>query len=103
MKDGDRRKNLYWLFSACATLSYLLILTSLMLVPGSDPATNRVLLTFAAFMLALSLLVGIWRFGTTDAPITSGQFGIFVGVIVILQLGLCVTQLIAQLVALRNH
>ena len=82
------RLSLYWLLSGIATLVNLLVVSGLMTVPGVEPATKLSLLSFASLLLALPLVVGIWKFRETEAPIMAWPFGSIIGVILMLQLAL---------------
>jgi len=97
------RTNLYWLLSGFATFVYLLIVSGLMTVPGVEPATKLFLLSFAALLLALPIVIGIWRFGDTDTPISAYPVGPIIGVVLMLQFALSLVQVFAQVLILMRR
>lgn len=108
IEDDDRYRRIrlraYWAASAVATFIYLLIVFSLLMVPGVESAVKLWLLSVSAILLATPLVIGTWRFRTTEAPLTVWPLGPVVGVILMLEFVNCVIQVIAQvLLALRPH
>jgi hypothetical protein len=89
------RLNLYWQLSGLATLVYLLVVGGLMTVPGVDSATKLLLLSFTGLLLALPLVIGVWKFRESEVPITAWPLGPVVGVILMLQFVLSVAQVLA--------
>lgn len=105
--EGDNntrttRLNLYWLLSGVATLAYLLVVGGLMTVPGVDSATKLLLLSFTGLLLALPLVIGVWKFRETEAPITAWPLGSVVGVVLMLQFVLSVAQVLALVWIIRE-
>lgn len=97
MEDENRttRLNLYWLLSGVATLAYLLVVGGLMTVPGVDGATKLLLLSFTGLLLVVPLIIGVWKFRETEAPIMARPFGPIVGVALLLQFVLSIAQVLA--------
>ena len=94
-KSRTTRLNLYWLLSGVATFAYLLVVGGLITVPGVESATKLLLLSFTGLLLALPLVIGVWKFRETDAPITAGPLGSVVGVVLMLQFVMSVAQVLA--------
>jgi hypothetical protein len=108
MEDDDQYRRIrlraYWTASAVATFIYLLIVFSLLLVPGVVSAVKLWLLSVSAALLATPLIIGTWKFRSTEAPLTVWPWGPVVGVILMLEFVNCMIQVIAQvLLALRLH
>jgi hypothetical protein len=97
MEDENRttRLDLYWLLSGVATVAYLLVVGGLMTVPGVDSATKLLLLSFTGLLLAVPLIIGVWKFRETEAPIMAWPLGPIVGVVLMLQFVLSVAQVLA--------
>jgi hypothetical protein len=79
----------YWISSALATVVFLLFVYVMMMVPGVPAADKLWMLSIAGGLLAASLGTGIWKFRTTDAPITAWPLGPVVWLFLLLELGIC--------------
>jgi hypothetical protein len=86
---GRRRKHVYWVLSAVSTFVFVLFVFMLMMVPGVVDATKLWMLSIAAAMLTLSLLLGVWRPQTSEAPITAGMSASVIAIILVLELLQC--------------
>jgi hypothetical protein len=80
---------MYWVSSITATLIFLLFMATLLMVPGVLPVTEVWMLSVAGGVAFVSLGIGTWRFGTTEAPIMSGRAAAVVGVVLLLELAEC--------------
>ena len=65
-----------------------------MMVPGILPGEKRWMFGTDAILLVCALIIGLWRFQTTDAPISQLPVGSVLGVIVILEIIFCIAALI---------
>jgi len=89
-RGGQFRLRAYFIASAFGTVVFLLFVYVMMMVPGV-PANQKIwMLTIAGGLLVLPLGIGIWRFGTSDAPIMARPFGPVVWVLLLLELAVCV-------------
>ena len=66
-----------------------------MTVPGVDGATKLLLLSFTGLLLVVPLIIGVWKFRETEAPIMARPFGPIVGVALLLQFVLSIAQVLA--------
>jgi hypothetical protein len=89
-KSGRAQFRTYWISSALATVIFLLSVYVMMMVPGVRAADKLWMLSIAGGLLAASLGTGIWKFRTTNAPITAWPLGPVVWLFLLLQLGICV-------------
>jgi hypothetical protein len=80
---------LYWSSAIGATLVFLLFMVSMLMVPGIQPSMKMWMLTFAGVGVAISLGVGLWRFGSTEAPATLWPLGPVGSVVLLLELAYC--------------
>jgi hypothetical protein len=88
---GSRiRSWVYWLSAVASTLLYLLSTVTMLMVPGIRPSTKIGMLAVVVVGAALSLGVGIWRFGSTEAPATLWPLGPVSGVVLLLEIAHCV-------------
>ncbi len=79
----------YWLTAVASTLLFLLFMATMLMVPGIQSSTKMWMLTVAGVVAAISLGVGMWRFGSTDAPATLPPLGPVAGVVLLLELVYC--------------
>jgi hypothetical protein len=79
----------YWIMAVAATLLYLLFTATMLTVPGILSSSKIVMLTAIGTSLAIALGVGMWRFGSTDAPATLWPLGPVSGVVLLLELAHC--------------
>ncbi len=79
----------YWISALVSTLLFLLFMTSMLMVPGVLTSTKMWMLTIAGIAVGISLGVGMWRFGSTEAPATVWPLGPIVGVMLLLELAYC--------------
>lgn len=91
---GDRRI-LFWIFSIIATLLYVFFGAMMLTVPGILRFEKLWMLSIAVISMAASLAVGVWKPGTTDAPMVDSRPAAVMGVIVFLELAHCVSGVIA--------
>jgi hypothetical protein len=75
---------------------------TLLMVPGVLPATEIWWLSIAGSLAAISLGIGVWKPGTTEAPTMSGRLAATVGVVLLLQLAECSLSII-KLIMTRHH
>jgi hypothetical protein len=86
---GKTRFWWYWSTAIGSTLLFLLFMASMLMVPGILPSTKLWMLTVAGVGAAVSLGVGMWRFGSTEAPATLWPLGPVAGVGLLLELAYC--------------
>jgi hypothetical protein len=79
----------YWITAVASTLLYLLFMATMLMVPGVQPSTKMWMLAVVGGGAASSLGVGMWRFGSTDAPVTLSPLGPVSGVVLLLELAHC--------------
>jgi hypothetical protein len=91
-EDRTRRVRFwtYWITAVAAMLVFALLMTAMLMVPGIQPSTKTWMLTVAGGCMAFSLGVGMWRFGSTEAPAMLSPLGTVAGVVLLLGLGYCV-------------
>src|SRR5437868_4941421 len=80
----------YWISAALSTLVFLMFTYTMSMVPGIYASQKLWMLAIEIGLLALSLGLGLWGFRTSEAPFTAGKSGLIVGVVLILELALCV-------------
>jgi hypothetical protein len=81
---------MYWISSVVATLIFLLFMATMMLVPGVLPGAKLQMLSIAGIALAISLGIGVWRPIATDAPLAGQPLGPAMGVILLVELAICI-------------
>jgi hypothetical protein len=84
------RIRLYGASAALATLVFLAFTYVMSMVPGIYPGQKLWMLAIEIGLLIVSLGLGIWGFRTSEAPFTAGRLGTIVGVVLILELALCI-------------
>jgi len=96
IEAGPRRGRyrLYWISSLFSTFVFSLVLFVIFTVPGVPKLQKLSMYAAAGLFLALSLVVGIWRFESTEAPITFWPAGTLTGVFLGAELAVCVVGLI---------
>jgi hypothetical protein len=87
---GRFRLRAFWVASALGTVVFLLFVYLMMMVPGVPAAQKIWMLSIAGGLLVVPLGIGIWKFGTSDAPIMARPLGPVVWVLLLLELGVCV-------------
>ena len=92
---------MYWIMAVASTLLYLLFTATMLTVPGILPSSKIMMLTAVGTGLAIALGVGIWRFGSTEAPATLWPLGPVSGVVLLLELAHCAVGIF--LLATRPH
>lgn len=90
---------MYWISSLLATIIFLFFMTTMLMVPGVLPGAKLSMLSIAGVAVAISLGIGVWKFSSTDAPVTAWPLGPLVGVILLGELAECV---ISVVLLLRN-
>jgi hypothetical protein len=93
-RESRSRFGLYWVLSAIATITFLLFTFLMLMVPGVQSGEKLGMLSAAGALLAASLAVGVWKFGTTEAPIMAWPLGPVAGVFLLLELFLCAISVI---------
>ena len=94
IKGGRSRYWVFWISSAAATIIFLLFMATMLMVPGVFPTSKIWMLSIAGVASAISLSVGVWRFGTTDAPVMDWPIGPVLGVILLIELAECILSVI---------
>jgi len=79
----------YWITAVASTLLFLLFVVSMLMVPGVLPSAKIWMLTVAGIGVGISLGVGMWRFGSTEATATHWPLGPVAGVVLLLELAYC--------------
>jgi len=62
----------------------------MMMVPGIPDVDKLWMLSIASFLVLIPLLVGAWKFSSTDAPLTSWPMGPLVSMALLLELAICI-------------
>jgi hypothetical protein len=88
-ESGRKRKLLYWALSCVSTFVFMFFVFMLMMVPGVEDATKLWMLSGAGTLLAIALVVGVWRPQTSESPITSGMPGPVIAIILALEIAQC--------------
>ena len=105
IKEESRSKRIlfraYWIAGVLATLVFLMFTYTMSMVPGIYASQKLWMLAIEIGLLALSLGLGLWGFRTSEAPFTAGRFGLIVGVVLILELALCIISVFQ--VAIATH
>jgi hypothetical protein len=97
-QERRTRFQMYWLSAVAGTILFLFFVTIMLMVPGILPDEKLFMLSIAGIVLAGSLGIGAWRFSTTDAPLAAQPFGPFVGVLLLIELAMCVVSIFHILV-----
>jgi len=92
-KSGKTRFHCFWISTVLSTLIFLLF-AFISMVPGMLPSDQRLLYSIVSLLLISSLLIGLWRFGTTDAPMAQRPLGPLLGVVLGTELVICIATLI---------
>ena len=92
---------MYWISSGIATLIFLLFMATMLMVPGVLPSTKLWMLSVAGAAAAISLSVGVWRFGSTEAPVMAWPLGPVMGVVLLLELAECAISVFLSV--MRTH
>jgi protein-S-isoprenylcysteine O-methyltransferase Ste14 len=79
----------YWLTAVTSTLLFLFFMAAMLMVPGVLSSTKMWMLSVVGVVAAISLAVGMWRFGSTEAPATLPPLGPVAGVVLLLELVYC--------------
>lgn len=79
----------YWLAAAASTLLFFFFIAAMLMVPGVLSSTKIWMLSVVGVGAALSLAIGMWRFGSTEAPATLRPLGPVAGVVLLLELAYC--------------
>ncbi len=91
----------YWISAVVSTLLFLLFMASMLMVPGVLSSTKIWMLAVAGVGVAISLGVGMWRFGSTEAPAMIWPLGPVMGVMLLLELAYCAISVF--LLATKSH
>jgi len=79
----------YWISAAVSTLLFVLFMATMLMVPGIVASTKIWMLSVVGVAVAISLAVGAWRLGSTEAPVTLWPLGPIVAVVLLLELAEC--------------
>lgn len=79
----------YWISAAVSTLLFLHFMTLMLMVPGIVPSTKIWMLSIVGVAAAISLGVGAWRSGSTEAPVMVWPLGSIVAVVLLLEVAEC--------------
>jgi hypothetical protein len=93
------RHEFYWTLSGIATFIFSAFMCVMMMVPGVPDNNKLWMLSISGLLLLIPILVGAWKFSSTDAPLMSWPFGPLVSVVLLIQLGWC----FAGLAAILTH
>jgi len=91
----------YLILAATSTLLFLLLMATLLMVPGIALSTKILMLSVVAIAVSVSLALGTWRFSSTAAPIQASSLGLTMGVVLLLELAYCAVN--AVLLATATH
>jgi len=91
----------YWIMAVASALLYLIFTAAMLMVPGILPSSKIAILSAVGASLAISLGVGMWRFGSTEAPATLWPLGPVSGVVLLLELAYCLVGIF--LLATKAH
>jgi len=83
------RFRVYWISAALTTLVFLVFTYTMSMVPGIYASQKLWMLAVEIGLLVLSLGLGLWGFRTDEAPFTAGRLGLIMGVVLVLELTLC--------------
>jgi hypothetical protein len=78
-----------WLAAAASILLFVFFMAAMLMVPGVLSSTKIWMLSVVGVGAAISLAVGMWRFGSTKAPATLSPLGPVAGVVLLLELAYC--------------
>jgi hypothetical protein len=99
VQDHRIRFRIYRIWSVVATILFLFFMTTMLMVPGVLPSAKLWMLTIAGISVAVPLVIGVWKFSSTDAPVMEWPLGPLLGVILLGELAECV---ISVVLLLRN-
>lgn len=68
---------------------FLFFMTFMLMVPGGTPGEKMTMCSIVCVAAGVSLCVGVWKFGTTDAPLMAGPLGPVMAVVLLVEMGLC--------------
>jgi hypothetical protein len=79
----------YWILGVLSTLLFGLSITTMVMVPGIIPSAKMWMLCVVGLAVAVSLGLGTWRFGSTEAPVMVRPFGPILAAILLVELIYC--------------
>ena len=89
-ENTDRiRGAAYWVSALLSTLIFAWAIGTLTMVPGVTASAKSSMLSVAGSAALISLCIGLWRFGSTDAPALHWPLGPFSMVILLLEIAEC--------------
>jgi hypothetical protein len=100
---GQIRLRIYLVSSALATLIFLLFVFLLMMVPGVPPVQKIWMLSIAAIFFSVPLVIGTWKFNTTEAPLTVWPVGTVVFVILMLEMAVCLINIVDLVLIVHRY
>ena len=92
--NTSRRFSVFVLSFVVAFTVFLFFTALMMSVPGVLVSSKMKMLTISVIGAGISLVIGIWKFESTDAPITHYPVGPILCIILFLELGVCIFNLI---------
>jgi Kef-type K+ transport system membrane component KefB len=93
VKIWRMRLRIFWITSVGVTIFFLFFVFIMMMVPGVLWNEKVWMLSIAATAVAVPIAIGIWRFGTTEAPILKYPLGPIVCVLLLLEEAECFTSI----------
>jgi hypothetical protein len=91
----------YWISAVLSTLLFFFFMATMLMVPGLTHSTKIWMLSASGIAVAISLAIGMWRFGSTEAPIMEWPLGPTLAVVLLLELAECGISLLQ--LATRAH
>jgi len=79
----------FWMSSLGSTILFFLFMATMMVVPGILLETKLWMLSLAGLAAAISLVIGLWRFASTDAPVADRPFGPIIAVVLLIEMAEC--------------
>lgn len=103
MSDHSKvRLWMFWLLSVGTTALFLLLMATMLMVPGILFGEKLWMLLSPGLGAAASLLVGLWRPGTTDAPVADRPSATTMAVLLLLEAAYYAMSLFALITA-KHH
>ena len=93
----------YWISSTLATIVFLAFTYFMSMVPGVPTVQKLWMLCVGGCLLIVPLLIGAWRFNTTEAPIRIHLFATFLGALSLIELAVCIVGMIQVSLATPIH
>jgi hypothetical protein len=94
VRASSARFWMYWVSSVVATLIFLFFMTMMLMVPGVLPDAKLWMLSIAGLAATVSLVIGMWKFGSTEAPVTAWPLGPISGVVLFIEVAMCTVSVV---------